>query len=230
MLDIFITGENIDLCIPTYDFALEGTWNNWFNNPRITKYLEQGLFPNSREIQKDFFLSETKAQTRLMLIIATKQQAYKGVVSLSNINLTKGIAEVAIVVDDRIEKKSSPYAALEAISLITEHGFNVLGLNRISARQNINLGGWQQRMELVGYRLEGIHKNEFVKGRLVENSISIACIYDDFEKIVKKRGRLFDGTAEMKERFKSLPKTPFSQTLSSFLDESVKNYYEKLWK
>ena len=37
-LDSFIEGENIDLCIPTEDFAEKSDWYSWFNNQDITRY------------------------------------------------------------------------------------------------------------------------------------------------------------------------------------------------
>ena len=42
-LDVLITGENIDLCVPNEKFAYESDWFDWFNDSKNTKYLEQGL-------------------------------------------------------------------------------------------------------------------------------------------------------------------------------------------
>ena len=89
-LDVFIEGETIDLSIPTIDFAIQSNWYSWFNNPKITRYLEQGMYPNSPKDQEEFFIKQQN-NNRLSLIITTKNKKYKGVVSLSSINLEKKI-------------------------------------------------------------------------------------------------------------------------------------------
>ena len=88
-LDIFIKGETIDLCVPTLDFTRSSIWYNWFNEPKITRYLNQGLLPNTKEMQEHWFKSQTK--DRLILILSTKNKVYKGVVSLSSIDLKKNM-------------------------------------------------------------------------------------------------------------------------------------------
>ena len=68
-LEVFINGENINLCKPDKDFALNSDWYNWFNDPKNTKFLEQGIKKNTREDQLKFFLS---IKNRLLLIIQDK--------------------------------------------------------------------------------------------------------------------------------------------------------------
>ena len=55
LLAVYISGETMDLCIPTLEFAKESKWYSWFNNPQLTRYLEQGLFPITPEAQEEFF-------------------------------------------------------------------------------------------------------------------------------------------------------------------------------
>jgi len=226
-LDIFIKGETIDLCIPTVDFSRESSWYSWFNNSKITRYLEQGIFPNTPADQEDFFIKQ-KAN-RLMLIIATKKNQYKGVVSLSSINLQKKTCDIAIVIDSSIEAKLSSYSALEAIALLTEHAFNNMGMLRISAGQHVDLQGWQQRMELVGYKLEGRHNSKFIKGHEVADMVSISCAYSDFLFLTKKRGSLWDNLESMKARISKLPDHTFGEKLKDFFDSERVKYYEELF-
>ena len=72
-LEVFISGETIDLCTPTREFAQKSKWYTWFNNPEITRYLgERGEYRNTPALQEKFFLSEPKK--RLLLIITTKEK------------------------------------------------------------------------------------------------------------------------------------------------------------
>lgn len=225
-LDIFIPGELVNLCIPTAEFARESKWYSWFNNSTVTKFLEQGGFPNTPDDQVDFFLSQ-KTSGRLMLIISNKKE-YMGIISLSKINLIKKSCDVAIVVDSSLDKRMGPFISLEAMSRMTEHAFNSIGVNRIEAGQHVKLNGWQQRMELLGYKLEGMHSKKFVKGQETSNSVSIACIYDDYKRIIAQRGCLWDSVGNMKLRLKQLPQKSFFDIMSKFFDNERHAYYERV--
>ena len=225
-LDVFIKGEVMNLCIPTDEFSKESKWYSWFNNTRIVKFLEQGIYPNTPEDQVEFYRSEKL--TRLILIIAT-QKGYMGVISLSNINMSKKSCCISIVMDSSVDKKLSSYIALEAMAKITEHAFNIMGMNRIEAGQHVKLKGWQQRMELIGYKLEGLHDNKFVKGREISNSVTVACLYNDFQSIINHRGCIWDSKKNMEIRFKSLPKKVFVDLLDDFYKNERDSYYKKIF-
>ncbi|RTY34215.1 N-acetyltransferase [Chlorobium phaeovibrioides] len=228
-LDIFISGETVDLCIPTTEFAQNSNWYSWFNDSSITRYLEQGVFPNTVQEQEEFFASQKGS--RLLLIISTKNQEYKGVVSLSFINFFKRSCDVAIVTDHHIESRLAPYAALEAMALITTHAFEKMGIKRISAGQHILLESWQQRMELLGFKLEGIHEKKFIKGQEEAHSVSIACIYDDYYLLKTKReGSLWDSLEKMKNRIKNLPKQSFSKKMIIYFNSERTSYYSDIYQ
>ena len=40
-LDVFLAGETVDLCIPTIEFAKNSQWYSWFNNKKLTRYLDR---------------------------------------------------------------------------------------------------------------------------------------------------------------------------------------------
>lgn len=226
-LDVFISGENIDLCVPTREFADKSDWCSWFNDSKITRYLEQGVFPNNPSLQVNFL--EKQQKERLLLIISNKKE-YLGVVSLSSINFFKKSAEVALVMNSALDVLKAPLISLEAIARITEHGFQMMGLNRISGGQHINLStGWGQRMELLGYRVEGINHHSFVKGRDIADGILLAVVYEDYIKIKNKRGQYWDSAIKMKDRFKKLPQNRFIDCLQTFMREKGESYYENIY-
>jgi RimJ/RimL family protein N-acetyltransferase len=228
-LDVFIKGELINLCIPTQDFVLESNWYNWFNSPKTNRFLEQGAFPNTKSDQLLFFNTESKNKSRLILIISDKEK-YIGTVSLSFINHEKKTASVAIVIGENSSKhENSHLMALESMSLITEHGFTLLGLIRIDAGQHRMLHKWQQRLELLGYKAEGIKKNGFVKGIERSDSISIAVTLDEYLVLKKNRGRYWDSASLMNSRINKLPAETFYSKLSEFLNKEGKKYYSDIF-
>ena len=225
-LDKFIEGENLDLCIPTEKFASQSDWYSWFNDKKITKYLEHGSYPNTREEQKKFL---NKSENKLILMISIKNKFdYIGTISLDNINYKKKSCNIALVLN--INKKYNPLIPLESIALMTEHAFEKLSINLISAGQHINLHKWQNMMELVGYKLEGLHKNKFIKGFEISDSLSISCQLNDYILLKKNRGRLWDGTIKFK---KSLMKKKKIRNYSDFLkgiyENERKKYYQKIF-
>ena len=228
MLDIFIKGELVDLAIPTEDFAAGEIWYKWFNNKSINKYLEQGIHPNTKDSQVHFFKS--MGADRLVLVIQNKEGKPLGITSLSFINFQKRSCDFALVVDSMADMKLIGFASLEASALIVKHGFDELGVTRINAVQHADLFKWQQRLELLGFRLEGYHKNKFVKGSLVADSVSIAVLYSDFIKICSYRdGKLWDSLDKMKKRIDNLPKESARKQFENKFTNEIKDYYQKIF-
>ena len=228
ILDIFIKGDMADLCIPTQEFAKHSKWYSWFNDPHLNRYIDQGLFPNTPSEQVEFYESQRK--NRLLLIIYNKtKQEYMGVISLSRISFIRKCAALALVVESSIDIRNSPLITMESIARISEHGFNILGLNRITFGQHTDLEGFQQRMELLGYKLEGIHEGSFIKGCHISDAVSYAVNYSDYKKIADIRGDYWDGSRKMNERIKKLPQEKFTKMLSDFFNTERRKYYDTIF-
>lgn len=220
-LDKFIEGELIDLCIPTPEYAKESDWYSYFNIPSVNKYLEQGAFPNTREDEESFYISEKGK--RLILIITDKEGDDLGVISLSFINYAKRTCDLALVLN---EKPHAPLAALEAMARIMEHAFTMIGIERIHIGQHEGLVNWQKLCELVGFKVEGVLEKGFIKGRERSNAITSAALVEDFDTICKNRGgHLWDSNAKMFKRVAKMPKKQFYFELEDFLNISKKSYY-----
>lgn len=228
-LDVFIKGENVDLCIPSQTFAQTSTWYSWFNNSKVNRFLEQGMFPNTPERQMDFFNKIQISNDRISLIISDREQ-YIGTVSLSFINLIKRTADIAILIGESSQMPRSEFFALEAMATLTEFGFEKLGLVRISAGQHERLKAWQSLLELIGYRVDGFFKYGFIKGPELANSIKISINKDDYKDICEKRGRLWDTTDLMKSRAVERPRELFVDKLRAFMAIEGEKYYQTIFE
>ena len=227
-LDVFISGELVDLSIPTSDFAENSNWYSWFNNRDITKFLEQGIYPNNNVNQLEFF--NNISSDRLVLIITDKEERNIGVISLSFINHSKKSCDIALVVSDEGDKRLKPYISLEAMALMTTHAFDMLAIERVNAGQHIALAGWQNRLELLGYQLEGLHTNRFKKGLEVSDSMSIAVCKEDYDAVCKKRnGNLWDSCTEIKRRIKNFPRQTYLKMLKDIYNNERKKYYDNVF-
>ena len=227
-LDVFISGELVDLAIPTAKFAESSSWYSWFNDKNITKFLDQGAYPNSSDSQLVFF--KNIPQDRIVLIMVDKAGRNIGVISLSFINHSKKTCDIALVVSNEGDKRLRPYISLEAMALLSSHAFNELGMKRISAGQHIALAGWQSRLELIGYKLEGLHIGKFRKGTEVSDSMSISICYSDYEFICNRRGgTLWDSYVNMRRRIKNFPNLTFLNMLQEVYDTERQSYYRKIF-
>lgn len=227
-LDIFISGELVDLSIPTAKFAECSSWYSWFNDKNITKFLEQGAYPNSSDSQLAFF--KNIPQDRIVLIMVDKGGQNIGVISLSFINHSKKTCDIALVVSNEGDKRLRPYISLEAMALLSSHAFSVLGMQRISAGQHIALAGWQSRLELIGYKLEGLHIGNFRKGSEISDSMSISVCCSDYELIRNRRGgKLWDSYVDMKRRIKNFPNRTFLNMLQELYDAERQSYYRNIF-
>lgn len=232
VLDNFIVGEKIDLKIPTEDFAKNSNWYKLINSQKNNKYLDYGIFPNTANDQINF-LRNSKKEGRLVFVVFDKKNNFLGAINLSNINLEKRSGEIALVFN--LDKNfghvtSNMLASLEAIALMTKHAFENLNIHRISAGQSIYLERWQNLMELVGYKIEGIQKKKFIKNNNFSDVITISCLRNDYDSIKKTRGELWDSSEKMLKRIKKLPKETAYKKLRSYLDALEKDYYKKIIK
>jgi len=226
-LDIFISGELVDLCIPTAQFAYESNWYSWFNDAKLTPYLEQGIYPNTRRLQQIFF--ESLDDSRLVLIIQNKQSLPIGVISLSAINFQKRTCDIALVVSNEGDKKNKPFESLESMALISSHAMNELGMESVNAGQHVGLKGWQNRLELIGFKLDGIHDNKFIKGNHVADCMYISLSKKDYEYLCRARGSLWDSLESMLGRLKRLPKVSYCDMLIDFNKKFRSDYYDDIF-
>ena len=230
-LDTFISGDKIDLKVPTIKFAKNSNWYQLINSKKNNRYLDHGVFPNTKDDQVNF-LKNSKKEGRLVLIVSDKSNNFIGVVNLSNINLEKKSAEIALIIN--LDKKISHVSnnilnSLESISLVTTHAFDNLNINRITAGQSISLYKWHNLMELLGYKIEGINKKKIFKNNNFTDAIIISCLREDYEFLKKRRGVLWDSSKSMLLRIKKLPKeTAFYKVRKSF-EEIHENYYKYIF-
>lgn len=192
-MSIFITGEKIDLCIPEdKDFP---KWANWFNDGDVTRYLEQGKYPNTLEQQKKFY-QDAISSGRFICLIKDKNSRLLGVISLSEINYEKSSCQISLVCPE--VSATAKMAPLEAMALCSQHAFERFGLSKVWAGQAYpDLIKWGQRLEILGFKTDGIIRNGFKHGRVVGDSASIFLDKDTYLKLISKRSKsLWPGEAK----------------------------------
>lgn len=184
--DAFLVGTLVYLRRPDVERdVLQGHWHEWFNDQTTTLYLEHGVFPIDRERQADFVRGELANPSSLLLaIIDRRDDAHVGIVSLKSINLLQRRAEIAIVMGRDV----SPGAALEAMALMTKHGFDRVGLNKIYAGQHESLWKWVNTLATIGYRIEGLREGYGYRNGKPWSALITGIQADEFYALQAQRG------------------------------------------
>lgn len=225
--DIFYHGETIDLIVPTRELAEKSAWYSWFNSQGTTKFTDHGIFPNTPEKQIAFFNSLSSGSRFALLLRLKNQTEPSGVVSLSSIDFRKRTASLAIITDTEATPSIPPFAAMEAVSAVTEHGFNVMGLRRIESGQVYPaLSKWNQMLEIFGYRTEGFRRKAYSRGQIVSDEVILACLYQNFESICDERaGKFWPGAKAVSQLIRELPKDSFAERLDSMMQDLEMSYF-----
>ncbi|MCF8473589.1 MAG: GNAT family N-acetyltransferase [Emcibacter sp.] len=184
--DIFLEGEIVALRQPDIEKdVMKGHWHSWFNDPVTTQYLVHGVFPVNREQQAEIVAREIADPTSLLLVVIDKKTSkHIGVVCLKFINHIYRSSYLSIVFGDRSIKG----AALEAVALLTKHGFDRLNLQRISGGQHAALWQWMNSLELIGYQLDGYNQDYAIRNGEKYDVATYSITSTRFYTIQKERG------------------------------------------
>lgn len=129
--DIFLKGNKIYLKVLTRDDVLNSNWYGWFNDQELCKTLQKHYYPNSLEIQMEFWEKSIKnSDTKIQLgICKIDDSKILGIISLNNIDMINRRAEMSVVIGE--EEGRSVGIFIEACKLLFSHAFFTLNLNRI---------------------------------------------------------------------------------------------------
>ena len=231
-LDVFIKGEVIDLCIPSKAPWVIEQWYKWFNNPKVTMYLEQGIFPNTKEMQEQFYDRVMNNEERIVLLIRPKIKEYfVGVASLSFINFRKRSCHFAMVIGQQDNSPDSIFYAMEAKCRMTEHAFENVGIERIQSEQVYDLIKWQRWQILFGYQIEGILRNNYRKGLKLIDTMMSSCLLEDYLRLKELRqGSFWPGKSKMFELLKMLSTDSTIDRLQNWLAHEREQNWQFLIK
>lgn len=226
--DIFISGETIDLVIPNEIAIEEDNWHSWFNDSVITRYLKYGIFPNSKEIQYQVLntIRSNNNDKLVLLVLPKNSDKIIGITHLAGIDQINRSAHFGLILGrDRPVTDICP--SLEVKARMTEHGFEMIGLERIWGAQVTNLEMWQRYQVLLGYRPEGITRKSFRKGRIFYDEIITSCIFEDYLDLKNKRnGAYWPGRKKMLQLIRTIPKASIIDMFNVAINHVYYEYIE----
>ena len=160
--NIFIAGNKVNLIVLDEELIEISNWYNWFNDEKTNINTTHHVYPNTKELQKKYFLENIKnISNKVQLgIYHIKDEILIGVISLNDIDHMHKNCEFSAILGEKNYQVLKYY--VEAARLIISHGFNHLGMERIySGTFNEDIHNVVCR--LLEFKSEGIKRSAIYK-------------------------------------------------------------------
>ncbi|MBU2249418.1 MAG: GNAT family N-acetyltransferase [Gammaproteobacteria bacterium] len=167
---------------------MEGNYKLWWTDQEVTRYNAHGLFPYTKG-QMEAFLARLESSSDIVWAVIAKYHPKKGQrlikhdcqtryfqdvdglhignITLQNINWINRSCEFAVVMGEK-EYWNKGYCT-EAATLLFDHGFNKLNLNRIWTGTASTNMGMRKVAEKLGMAWEGTFgEATFLEGKYVD--------------------------------------------------------------
>lgn len=149
----FIIGTQIYLR-PLAREDLNERYLSWLNDPEVTRYLETGIFPSTKERLEIFYDQISRSSDQVILAIVDKNtDQHIGNVKLGPINWVHRKATFGILIGEK--EFWGKKIGTEVTQLMVEFGFFGLNLRRIDLGVYAEHEAAVRAYERVGFRLEG---------------------------------------------------------------------------
>jgi len=159
------------------------TYVSWLNDPIVNQFLETRWHPQSLNAIRDFVEKMLMSENNFIFAIREKTTGmHIGNIKLGPINENHKYADVGYFIGEKIYWGMG--YATEAIRLVTQFGFNVLGLYRLQAGAYESNKGSIRALKKVGYQLEGCFRKQLSYAGGREDHLVLGITVDDW----KKRG------------------------------------------
>lgn len=231
----FIEGETVNLVIPNLHAVKNSKWASWFNDAKFTRYLTgHGMFPNTKKNQKiilnKMIMANQKKEGLFLLISEKNSEKIVGVCSLSKIDWVNRSAYMAVVIAPE-RKKNFVFNSVEAKALLTKHAFEKFNLNKIKTSQVLELSEWQKYSFILGYKVEGISRNYFLRDHKYYDVCFHSCLLEDYNKAKKKLGENYwPGKTFFFKMMMQYPKGDVYKKISKLIKKENEIYENKLNK
>jgi RimJ/RimL family protein N-acetyltransferase len=129
--EVFIKGDLVDLVVLTEEIVKKTNWYKWFNDEETTKNMQKHYFPNTIDLQLDYFkknILNNKEKLQLGVVVK-KENIFSGVISLSNIDYLNQSCEFAAIMGEDTSRSIKNF--IEAGKLICKHAFENLNMQRV---------------------------------------------------------------------------------------------------
>lgn len=152
-LDVPLKGERIALREVRPSDA-DGPWASWMRNAEILRYTEARFTEHTPQSLRDFARAMLDAPHSLFLAIEDEGGRHIGNIKLGPVDRGHARASVGIIIGD-VESWGKGYGT-EAVVLLRDHAFGVLGLHKLTAGAVAANAGSVRVFEKAGFSRDGL--------------------------------------------------------------------------
>jgi RimJ/RimL family protein N-acetyltransferase len=177
----FLVGSLVKLRCPVReDFGLQ--MQLWMNDKEVTRYLVRGLFPVSlHSLQAEFDKIVSASDEMVFMVEPIGSDRAAGICGLHQINLIARHAEFRILVGEKDAWGRG--VGGEALLLLMAYAFRFLGLNKVWLGVNKENTRAHRSYAKVGFREEGILRNEVWRDGRYYDVIRMSMLKSEFEQV-----------------------------------------------
>lgn len=145
----------------------------WMNDPEVNRFLESRFVTHDRDGVAAYVASMLTSPSSLFLAIHSKALGrHVGNIKLGPIDRHHGLGEIGLMLGARDAWGRG--IATNAIAVISDIGFNDLGLRKLTAGCYASNKGSQIAFERAGFTVEGIRPDHFISEGRPEDLVLLA--------------------------------------------------------
>lgn len=155
-----LTGQRIYLREVCPD-DVDATYHRWMNDPVITRYLEQWGVRYSMDVLREYVEKLHGKEDEIFFAVCLQGDGHHiGNIKIGPVHAYHKRARVGLIIGEQ-QYWGRGYAT-EAIGLVADFGFEVLGLNKIEAGCHKENLGSRRAFERAGFSVEGELRDHLV--------------------------------------------------------------------
>lgn len=158
---------------------LDGDYFQWLNDYEVTKFLESGRFPNTKDAMEEFYRDAAlSGKNAFFAIIDKETDKYIGNIKLGPIDWYHRKASIGSMIGNK-QYWGKGYST-EAIKLVVDYGLIRLGLNKLWAGVAANHEASRRAYEKAGFVLEGRSKGSFYFEGNIYDTLYLGITRDEY--------------------------------------------------
>lgn len=174
----FIVGRQIYLR-PLEAQDLNEKYLTWLNDEEVNRYLESGIFPQTKRDLDRFYNQVIGSPNQIVLAIADKEtKQHIGNVKLGQIDWVHRRATFGILIGDK--QFWGKGIGTEATQLMVEYAFGRLNLRRIVLGVHAEHKSAVRAYEKVGFKIEGRFREDLFHENQYKDSLWMALLRSEY--------------------------------------------------
>jgi len=178
MSPAFLSGEVVELRQLTEE-SVSDEYVSWLADAEVTRHLESGRFPASKQEIIEFVRSHTGSDQHIFLGIYLKEGGeHVGNIKLGPISWLHRNAELGIMIGAAAARGKG--VGTEAIRLLLGHAFDRLNLIRVALGVVQSNAGAIRCYEKVGFQTEGVFRSAVLTDGEPQDIVRMSILAEEF--------------------------------------------------